>query len=182
MAAVKKEVAPLTWTECDVCGEVFETPTLAIQHKFKKHRGSTKKYFCGFCGKTFPLDVCKETHIQTEHKTEKKGSQIYQCKDCSAQFFNLDAIKNHIRTGHQRVSSLINPVFTFGPSKKIKRNIAGEANSVFYCHLCGHEYMVKFNLQKHIESLHSQEEKSAPPEEIIKCKLCEAVFYNKKVS
>ena len=118
--------------------------------------------------------------MKAEHKTEKKGGNIYQCKDCAAQFFNLDAIKYHIRSAHQRVSSLINPVFTVGPSKKIKTNIAGEASSVFYCHLCGQEYLVKFNLQKHIEAMHPPEERNAPPEQLIRCKLCEAVFYSKK--
>jgi len=176
----KTEDTSSKWTECDVCHEMFETPTLAIQHKFRKHRGSQKKYFCAHCGKQFPLEVCKENHMKAEHKTEKKGGNIYQCKDCAAQFFNLDAIKYHIRSAHQRVSSLINPVFTVGPSKKIKTNIAGEASSVFYCHLCGQEYLVKFNLQKHIEAMHPPEERNAPPEQLIRCKLCEAVFYSKK--
>ena len=151
-----------------------------FQHKFRKHRGSQKKYFCAHCGKQFPLEVCRENHSKAEHKTEKRGGNIYQCKDCAAQFFNLDAIKYHIRSAHQRVSSLINPVFTVGPSKKIKMNIAGEASSVFYCHLCGQEYLVKFNLQKHIEAMHPPEERNAPPEQLIRCKLCEAVFYSKK--
>ena len=185
--------------------------TFNFQHKFRKHRGSQKKYFCAQCGKQFPLEVCRENHIKAEHKTEKKGGNIYQCKDCAAQFFNMDAIKFHIRSAHQRVSSLINPVFTVGPSKKIKMNIAGEASSVFYCHLCGQEYLVKFNLQKHIEAMHPPEERNAPPEQLIRCKikrrrkkdqtqkrkkdqlqktekykdllrckLCEAVFYSKK--
>ena len=38
------------WISCDVCLEKFETVTLAIQHKFKKHPNSNVKYFCGFCG------------------------------------------------------------------------------------------------------------------------------------
>ena len=92
----------------------------------------------------------------------------------------MDAIKYHIRSSHQRVTALINPTATFGPSKKIKMNISGEPNSVFYCHLCGHEYMVKFNLQKHLEANHTAEERNGPPEQLIKCKLCEAMFYNKK--
>ena len=145
--------------------------TFNFQHKFRKHRGSQKKYFCAHCGKQFPLEVCRENHIKAEHKTEKKGGNIYQCKDCAAQFFNMDAIKFHIRSAHQRVSSLINPVFTVGPSKKIKMNIAGEASSVFYCHLCGQEYLVKFNLQKHIEAMHPPEERNAPPEQLIRCKI-----------
>lgn len=167
-------------TKCDICEETFETPTLAIQHKFRKHRDSQKKYFCGFCGKQFPLEVSKVNHIKSEHKSDKRGPKLYQCKECSAQFFCVEAIEYHVRTGHQRVSSLINPIFTYSPSKKIKRNIAGEANSVFYCHLCGHEYMIKFNLQKHIESQHSHEERTGTPQQIIKCKLCEGIFHNKK--
>ena len=122
-----------------------------------------------------------------------------------------------------------------GPSKKIKMNISGEPSSVYYCHLCGQEYMVKFNLQKHLEANHSVQvisdsnlslicffmkslklisslsdyisihncstyivlctmlvwflspllivdlqERTAPPESLIKCKLCDAIFYNKK--
>ena len=59
-------------------------------------------------------------------------------------------------------------------------NISGEASSVFYCHLCGQEYMVKFNLQKHLEASHTAEERNGPAEQLIKCKLCEAMFYNKK--
>merc|ERR1719427_1430524 len=173
---------PPPWYGCDVCQESFETVTLAIQHKFRKHPNSNKKYYCGFCGKQYPLEICKTNHIKTDHAVEVRGKNIYKCKDCScsAEFFTLDAIKYHIRSSHQRVTALINPTATFPASKKIKMNISGEPNSVFYCHLCGHEYMVKFNLQKHLEANHTVEERNGPPEQLIKCKLCEAMFYNKK--
>jgi len=170
----------IVWISCDVCQESFETVTLAIQHKFKKHPNSNKKYYCGFCGKQYPLEICKGNHIKSDHLKDTRGKQIYKCKECSAEFYTVDAIKYHIRSSHQRVTALINPTATFGPSKKIKMNISGEPNSVFYCHLCGHEYMVKFNLQKHLEANHTAEERNGPPEQLIKCKLCEAMFYNKK--
>eukprot|EP00090_Calanus_glacialis_P006176 TRINITY_DN14846_c0_g1_i1.p1 TRINITY_DN14846_c0_g1~~TRINITY_DN14846_c0_g1_i1.p1 ORF type:complete len:379 (-),score=123.21 TRINITY_DN14846_c0_g1_i1:63-1199(-) len=183
---VSSKVAPtagakeIVWISCDVCQESFETVTLAIQHKFRKHPNSNKKYYCGFCGRQYPLEICRENHIKSDHKKDTRGKQIYKCKDCTAEFFTVDAIKYHIRSSHQRVTALINPTATFGPSKKIKMNISGEPNSVFYCHLCGHEYMVKFNLQKHLEANHTAEERNGPPEQLIKCKLCEAMFYNKK--
>jgi len=173
-------VKEIVWISCDVCQESFETVTLAIQHKFRKHPNSNKKYYCGFCGRQYPLEICRENHIKSDHKKDTRGKQIYKCKDCAAEFFTVDAIKYHIRSSHQRVTALINPTATFGPSKKIKMNISGEPNSVFYCHLCGHEYMVKFNLQKHLEANHTAEERNGPPEQLIKCKLCEAMFYNKK--
>jgi len=178
--AVKSKEKEIVWISCDVCQESFETVTLAIQHKFRKHPNSNKKYYCGFCGRQYPLEICRENHIKSDHKKETRGSKIYKCKDCAAEFFTLDAIKYHIRSSHQRVTALINPTATFGPSKKIKMNISGEPNSVFYCHLCGHEYMVKFNLQQHLEANHTVEERNGPPEQLIKCKLCEAMFYNKK--
>ena len=165
---------------CDVCSEMFETVTLAIQHKFKKHPNTNVKYFCGFCGKQYPLEICKTNHITADHRTERRTSKLYKCKDCTAEFFTVEAIKYHIRSSHQRVTALINPVATLGPSKKIKMNISGEPSSVYYCHLCGQEYMVKFNLRKHLESSHSLPERTSPPDQLIKCKLCEAIFYNKR--
>ena len=140
---------------CDVCQEAFETVTIAIQHKFRKHPNSNVKYYCGFCGKQYPLEICKSNHIKADHKNDRRTNKIYKCKDCTAEFYNVEAIKYHIRSSHQRVIALMNPVATLGPSKKIKMNISGEPSSVYYCHLCGQEYMVKFNLQKHLETNHT---------------------------
>ena len=74
--------------------------------------------------------------------------------DCTAEFFTVEAIKYRIRSSHQRVTALINPMATLGPSKKIKMNISGEASSVYCCHLADHENNVKFNQQKHLEAQH----------------------------
>lgn len=63
-----------------------------------------------------------------------------------------------------RIVALYQPVATPPPTKKIKVNNAGEAQSVYYCHLCGFEYIVKFNLQKHLERQHSEEERNKVPE------------------
>jgi len=184
-ASVPKSVVPvktesIKWTKCDVCEESFESVTLAIQHKFKKHPNSNIKHYCGFCGKQFPLEPCKIAHINASHPKATKTDKLYQCIDCKEQFFNVEAITFHVRSTHKRVTALVNPTATLGPSKKIKINMSGEPCSVYYCHLCGHEYLVKFNLQKHLEAYHSQEQRNAPPEQVIKCRLCDAVFYNKK--
>jgi hypothetical protein len=63
-----------------------------------------------------------------------------------------------------RIVALYQPVATAPPTKKIKVNNAGEAQSVYYCHLCGFEYIVKFNLQKHLERQHKEEERNEVPE------------------
>lgn len=177
---IDKNDVKIKWTKCDVCEDSFESVTLAIQHKFKKHPGSSVKHYCGYCGKQFPLEPCKVAHIKSSHQNAAKTDKLYQCIDCNEKFFNVDAITFHVRSTHKRVTALVNPTATLGPSKKIKINMSGEPCSVYYCHLCGHEYLVKFNLQKHLEAYHSQEQRCAPVEELIKCRLCDAVFYNKK--
>lgn len=76
--------------------------------------------------------------------------------------------------------SLFKPIVTPPPSKKIRINNAGEPQSVFYCHLCGIEYIVKFNLQKHLERQHSVAERDGKPNDLFKCTTCDALFYNEK--
>ena len=65
---------------CDVCDESFDSVTMAIQHKFRKHPNSNVKYYCGFCGKQYPLEICKINHIKTDHKTDKRTNKLYKCK------------------------------------------------------------------------------------------------------
>lgn len=163
---------------CDVCGQYFESVTVAIQHKFRKHPESAAKHFCPYCGMQFPLKINHDKHL-AEHPDEKP-SKMFPCTDCGVTFYNEEAHSYHTRSTHQRIVALYQPVATPPPTKKIKVNNAGEAQSVYYCHLCGFEYIVKFNLQKHLERQHSEEERNKVPEDLLKCTTCDALFYNKK--
>nr|CAD7408092.1 unnamed protein product [Timema poppensis] len=163
---------------CDVCSEVFETVTMAIQHKFRKHPESAAKHFCPHCGMQFPLKINRDRHIVTH--SEGSSSSLFPCPDCGIVFFNEGALNYHSKSTHKRIVALFRPVATPPPSKKIKVNNANEAQSVYYCHLCGFEYIVKFNLQKHLERQHTEEERDSIPGDLIKCTTCEALFYNKK--
>jgi len=51
---------------------------------------------------------------------------------------------------------LFQPIATPPPSNKIKFNSMNDAMNVYYCHLCGVEYVVKFNLQQHLERIHTK--------------------------
>jgi hypothetical protein len=59
-------------------------------------------------------------------------------------------------------------------------NAAGEISHAVYCHLCGCEYMVKFNLQKHLLASHTEQERASQPECLVKCDQCSAYFYSQK--
>ncbi|XP_054272565.1 zinc finger protein 284-like [Macrosteles quadrilineatus] len=163
---------------CDVCGEKFKCNTAAIQHKFKKHPHTLVKHYCPECGMQFPLKIHRDKHL-AEHVILKSHPNV-KCNDCGAIFCNKTALDYHRNSTHQRIISLYSPVLTPPPSKKIKVNNAGDPQSVYYCHLCGFEYIVKFNLQKHLERQHSKKERDEAPPEMIKCTTCDALFYSQK--
>ncbi|XP_049857548.1 PR domain zinc finger protein 5-like [Schistocerca gregaria] len=163
---------------CDVCGQEFENVTIAIQHKFRKHPESAAKHFCPYCGMQFPLKINRDKHL-SDHP-DKKPEKMFPCEDCGVVFYNEEAQSYHVKSTHKRIVAFFQPVATPPPSKKIKLNNAGEAQSVYYCHLCGFEYIMKFNLQKHLERQHSEAERNSVPEDLIKCTTCDALFYCKK--
>ncbi|XP_022185089.1 zinc finger protein 567 [Nilaparvata lugens] len=168
---------------CDDCGEVFKCNTQAIQHKFKKHPNSLAKHFCPECGKQFPLKMHRDLHLAS-HKifNHQSPNLLHRCAYCNIDFFNLAAYEYHYNSLHKKLVSIFTPTTTPPPSKKIRFNNAGDPQSVYYCHLCGSEYIVKFNLQKHLEKQHTEEERNAcPPEDmLVKCKTCDALFFNER--
>ncbi|XP_045116274.1 zinc finger protein 423-like isoform X2 [Portunus trituberculatus] len=163
---------------CDVCGEVFRTVSLAISHKFRKHPDSLLKYYCPYCGMMFPIKVNRDKHLAS-HPTATP-QQVYPCRPCGVTFYTQRAKKFHMDSAHKGAIRMVNPVRTPAPSMKIVVNNAGEAHSVYYCHLCGCEYQVKYNLQKHLATKHSESERDALPTELVQCNLCSAVFYTKR--
>lgn len=163
---------------CDVCGEVFRTVSLAISHKFRKHPDSLLKYYCPHCGMMFPIKVNRDKHLASHPAAAPQ--QVFPCRPCGVTFYTQRAKKFHMDSAHKGAIRMVNPVRTPAPSMKIVVNNAGEAHSVYYCHLCGCEYQVKYNLQKHLATKHSESERDALPTELVQCNLCSAVFYTKR--
>ncbi|CAG0883715.1 unnamed protein product [Darwinula stevensoni] len=164
--------------KCDACDATFEDLSLALTHKFRKHRDSNERYYCPMCGKNFPLKTCREAHMKT-HAFEKPEG-IFSCGGCAEEFFSTGALDYHVKTVHRWDHRLIPQVIPPPPSKKVKVDNAGDLHMVYYCHLCGCEYMIKYNLQKHLRNSHSSEERDVQPSTIIKCRVCDAIFYSKK--
>ncbi|KAG4073182.1 hypothetical protein HA402_002571 [Bradysia odoriphaga] len=173
--------------KCEWCTEVFVTISKAIEHKFRKHRYESTNYFCSDCGKLFPLKVALEQHNQVEHwkpqtqRNDNDKNRSFLCKFCAVSFSTLEAVKFHENGAHQMEQRLQNIIILPPASKKVKLNNQGEVTTLYYCHLCGNEYMVKFNLMKHLDVCHTIEEKSTTPTDgMIKCRACDAIFYNTK--
>lgn len=49
---------------------------------------------------------------------------------------------------------MLQPVATPPPSDKVKINSMNDVMRVYYCHLCGIEYLSKYNLRQHLRKRH----------------------------
>ncbi|KAK0178486.1 hypothetical protein PV327_007374 [Microctonus hyperodae] len=173
--------AAKTDARCDICGRDFDTITATIRHRFKMHPNSPAKFYCSFCGMQFPLKTHRDSHMTTHDQTEITKTEDHKtCEECNITFYNCKALNYHYKSIHKRLVHLFQPIATPPPSNKIKVNSMNDALSVYYCHLCGVEYIVKFNLQQHLEKVHTQEERESVPEDLIKCTMCAALFCSKK--
>ncbi|XP_066595685.1 zinc finger and SCAN domain-containing protein 12-like [Prorops nasuta] len=168
-------------TQCDMCGLAFETVSATIRHRFKDHPNCPTKFYCHYCGMQFPLKTHRNNHQTCHDVSESKNKEKHKtCEDCKVTFYNDKALDYHYRSIHKRFRHIFQPIATPPPSNKIKVNSMKDALSVYYCHLCGTEYVIKFNLQQHLERAHTQEEREAVPEDLIKCTMCAALFCSKK--
>ncbi|XP_015115109.1 zinc finger and BTB domain-containing protein 16-A [Diachasma alloeum] len=166
---------------CDICGKTFESITATIRHRFKMHPNSPAKFYCSYCGKQFPLKTHRDNHMTTHNPEESKNTSNHKkCEECDIVFYNLKALNYHYRSIHKRLVHIFQPIATPPPSNKIKVNSMNDALSVYYCHICGVEYIVKFNLQQHLEKVHTREERERVPDDLIKCTMCAALFCSKK--
>ncbi|XP_037069171.1 zinc finger protein 574-like [Pollicipes pollicipes] len=166
----------VSW-QCDSCTETFPTVTAAITHKFKVHPNSMTKYYCPYCGQQFPLKMSFDLHV----KTHKHVGDINEtpCTECDAVFYVNKARDFHFNSVHSRSMSIIQPKFCPPPSMKIDVSQSGEMRSCYYCHLCGTEYTVKYNLVRHLDR-HDQADRDAVPGDVIRCNRCTSVFFNER--
>lgn len=166
-----KEKAELV--TCDVCSQVFPTISKAITHKHKVHPDHDAKYFCPWCGKLFTLKHLYNVHVRTTHGAEEESTddKRFHCDCCNVDFFIASAMLNHNKFFHRSDTDLPD----IGQSKKIK-TYSQVIITLYYCPFCGEEYENKVNLFKHMTEDHGDENQS--PDEVLKCPVCEAVFYH----
>ncbi|CAD0201256.1 unnamed protein product [Chrysodeixis includens] len=157
---------------CDVCSKMFPTISKAITHKHKVHPNHDAKYFCQWCGKLFTMKHLYNVHVKATHdNVDMPVSNCFHCDSCDVDFFLPSAMFYHNKFFHRQDTDLPD----VGQSKKIKL-CNQEIVPIYYCAFCGEEFDNKVNLFKHMTDDHSDENQS--PEEVLKCPLCEAVFFH----
>jgi len=164
--------------KCDFCDEMFAKITLVITHTYKQHPDKQIGYNCMFCGTRFPLDSSRKIHINFQHKKEKAGKEILNCDICWDEFYNKRALDFHRKTFHS--AARFEDLVIMPASTKITKFVNNELVRLHYCHLCGSEYVSKYNLKKHIERDHSYQMYDTTSDIILKCTKCESIFFNKK--
>lgn len=167
---------------CDWCDNVFDNLTKALKHKWSVHKYDAFNYDCQHCGTMFAFQVLLDRHIEQKHQNltdEQITDDTFECTQCSLHLTTQEALDTHMKTAHIVQMLTDEAFFVPGPSIQISVNSAKETVSVYYCHWCGCDYVLKFNLRNHLIA-HHKEKLHSLPEEIITCNLCEAVFFCRK--
>lgn len=164
--------------KCDVCTAEFDTVAKAICHKHKVHKDDRIKHFCPWCGKQFPIKHLWDNHMDS-HEEEKIPEETLLCDHCNFEFYTSSALSYHTNSFHRQEVLAVQLTNIPTASKQVKI-VNKDTLSVYYCHLCGQDYLQKFALQKHITTTHPEAESSENfPEDILRCALCDAFFFNK---
>lgn len=169
---------------CKICGKLF--PLLSAIEEHTKTEHSAIHLEETIDKNLIITESLKTIKMEPQLESDEIGSasnSMLKCQFCSATFQSYTAVNHHEADAHKLEKQILSSkvIVLPLPSKKIRINNSNEINSLYYCHLCGAEYMVKYNLRKHLEVYHTLEEKNAfPSKGLIKCKACEAVFYSKK--
>ncbi|CAK1591603.1 unnamed protein product [Parnassius mnemosyne] len=80
--------------DCQICGATFAKSTSHLTHIRLQHPSN---HCCDVCGESFIGEYGLRMHKTRAHKDqEDDGAKVVlQCGNCSAQFFNLEALKRH---------------------------------------------------------------------------------------
>lgn len=96
----------------------------------------------------FIFQQVRDIHLKI-HKDLKEPAFKLPCMECGHEFYSGEAVKYHSQSFHRK-AHVFQDVQTPPPSNKIYLNGHGDLLSVYYCHLCGQEYVIKYNLQVNI--------------------------------
>ncbi|XP_037921704.1 zinc finger protein 26-like isoform X2 [Hermetia illucens] len=173
---------------CEFCGRLFAFHFSLMQHKETNHKAEMQaannpKGATLHCrpSKVNELRSTGKQIMESIKADDKVQGTEFICKFCSIPFLTASALDVHERGVHIFERQMLQKTFLPPPSTKIKVNHNSDVFSVYYCHLCGVEYVLKFNLQKHIQTQHPAAENTDPPAEgLIRCTLCQGIFFTKK--
>ncbi|XP_013140987.1 PREDICTED: zinc finger protein 2-like [Papilio polytes] len=80
---------------CKICGATFVKSTSHLTHMRLQHPSNSS---CDICGESFIGEHGLKMHKRRAHRDEQEQETkvVSQCATCSAEFFNMDALKKHL--------------------------------------------------------------------------------------
>ena len=136
--------------------------------------GSTTASICNECGKSIENSELK-SHLKLVHQIDTDLT----CRECGKNFKTSLKLRRHLKITHNVITKKIEPQCPHCPrtfkseSAMLQHEVIHRAKSLV-CEACGKRFRQKYNLNKHIRTLHNGLPKS------IQCRICGQRFGNFK--
>lgn len=147
---------------CNDCDATFSTRDASESHSARVH-GRTRPYACDKCGAKFLFKQNRDRHVVEVHH----GARPHKCpkEDCTATFKNSSALKQHLRTVHEKQRPFKCQLCpsAFGQRNHLSQHVlvVHERRKLFHCDICGTSFSNRGNLNQHVRRKH----KPKPPKE-----------------
>ena len=146
---------------CKVCDKGFTTKYTYERHVLQNHEEDEGHYACKECNASFTLNRNLNRHIAERHSNTPENR--YQCGICEKTFNRKDNKLQHQRIQHN-----------FDVKKITLPGINDDEHSKPNCVYCKKNFNTKFNLNRHLETVHLQNS-----DVIFECKTCKKIFRRK---
>ena len=131
--------------KCDVCKELFNTPSTLARHVYK-HR--ELKFKCEQCGKRFPFEGDRDLHLNT-HRTIKS----FRCANpsCNKSYFSKGELDKHAKTHDNITWKCKHCMYTNSDERNLKSHMrVHSALKRYLCPTCLQLFKYDTQLRRHL--------------------------------
>ena len=144
--------------QCVLCNEKFLQNSLLRAHISNLH-----EKHCNICNMDFIRNQTLLRHIETVHKKSK--SEEYKCSVCSKTFSRKWNLTKHTSKVHSKeekcpICDKNFPSMAQFSDLKIHIATAHEGRISYECSLCSRKFLNKYNLIRHMSTVHENEDNS----------------------
>ncbi|OXA47681.1 gastrula zinc finger protein XlCGF8.2DB [Folsomia candida] len=159
--------------KCEVCGKVLKNPVILSQH-IKLHDTKRDRPSCDICQRIFSTPANLRTHIRTVHNRTKRPRFPFEFPDCDKSYLSKGDVLKHIKSEHSENPTRF-PCTLCGKEFKLTTNLERHISShttekAFVCSTCGRSFAHSITLKRHKAT---NSEKST--RWTVKCELCNHV-------
>ena len=140
--------------QCEICEKLYTTKHCLKNHIDKCHHENNmpkKLYKCHICNKELHSNPYLDTHIKIVHE----GKKPHKCKMCNKSFTDAGTVKKHIFTIHEKTHiNLVHGAWRGTCDLSNHIHTTHDCRKKEKCNICGKFFCTKYDLKKHINSVH----------------------------